>query len=77
MELTIIENAAREPEVKDLANMPKIKWVQKLVALERIALKLKVLKSLSWNRIHKILPDRIETVATYLVAAVAMTGAVK
>ena len=68
--LTIIENAAREPEVKDLANcLNKMGAKTSGAGTDRI--EIEGVESLHGTE-HEILPDRIET-GTYLVAA-AMTG---
>ncbi len=68
--LTIIENAAREPEVKDLANCLN-KMGAKISGAGTDRIEIEGVESLHGTE-HKILPDRIET-GTYLVAA-AMTG---
>ena len=68
--LTIIENAAREPEVKDLANCLN-KMGAKISGAGTDHIEIEGVESLHGTE-HKILPDRIET-GTYLVAA-AMTG---
>ena len=68
--LTVIENAAREPEVKDLANCLN-KMGAKISGAGTDRIEVKGVETLSGTE-HKILPDRIET-GTYLVAA-AMTG---
>ena len=68
--LTIIENAAREPEVKDLANCLN-KMGAKISGAGTDRIEIEGVESLHGTE-HEILPDRIET-GTYLVAA-AMTG---
>jgi len=68
--LTIIENAAREPEVKDLANCLN-KMGAKIRGAGTDHIEIEGVESLHGTE-HEILPDRIET-GTYLVAA-AMTG---
>jgi UDP-N-acetylglucosamine 1-carboxyvinyltransferase len=69
---TIIENAAREPEVVDLANFLNEMGAQVFGAGTDV-IEIQGVDSLSGNGLHyRILPDRIET-GTYLVAA-AMTG---
>ena len=68
--LTIIENAAREPEVKDLANCLN-KMGAKISGAGTDHIEIEGVESLHGTE-HEILPDRIET-GTYLVAA-AMTG---
>ena len=68
--LTTIENAAREPEVKDLANCLN-KMGAKISGAGTDRIEIEGVESLHGTE-HEILPDRIET-GTYLVAAV-MTG---
>jgi UDP-N-acetylglucosamine 1-carboxyvinyltransferase len=69
---TIIENAAREPEVVDLANFLN-QMGGKIYGAGSDIMEIEGVDSLSANGMHyRILPDRIET-GTYLVAA-AMTG---
>ncbi|HYE36104.1 UDP-N-acetylglucosamine 1-carboxyvinyltransferase [Methylocaldum sp.] len=69
---TIIENAAREPEVVDLANFLN-EMGGKVHGAGSDIMEIEGVESLSANGLHyRILPDRIET-GTYLVAA-AMTG---
>jgi UDP-N-acetylglucosamine 1-carboxyvinyltransferase len=69
---TIIENAAREPEVVDLANFLN-EMGAKIHGAGTDVLEIEGVQSLSAHGLHyRILPDRIET-GTYLVAA-AMTG---
>ncbi len=70
--VTIIENAAREPEVVDLANFLNAMGAR-ISGAGTDVLEIEGVKSLSGEGLHyQILPDRIET-GTYLVAA-AMTG---
>jgi len=70
--VTIIENAAREPEVVDLANFLNAMGA-KIYGAGTDTLEIEGVESLSGEGLHyQILPDRIET-GTYLVAA-AMTG---
>ena len=71
---TIIENAAREPEVVDLANYLNSMGA-KISGMGTATLTIKGVKSLSGTE-YKILPDRIET-GTYLVAAAITRGKVK
>ena len=68
---TVIENAAREPEVKDLANcLNKMGAKIKGAGTHRIEIEgVEVLHGTE----HEILPDRIET-GTYLVAAAMTRG---
>ena len=68
--LTIIENAAREPEVKDLAICLN-KMGAKISGAGTDRIEIEGVETLHGTE-HKILPDRNET-GTYLVAAV-MTG---
>jgi len=67
---TVLENAAREPEVVDLANC-LISMGAKIHGAGTDRVEIEGVKSLSGTN-YNILPDRIET-GTYLVAA-AMTG---
>ncbi|TAN46655.1 MAG: UDP-N-acetylglucosamine 1-carboxyvinyltransferase [Methylococcaceae bacterium] len=70
--VTLIENAAREPEVVDLANF-LIAMGAKIGGVGTDVLEIEGVASLSGKGLHyNILPDRIET-GTYLVAA-AITG---
>jgi len=69
---TIIENAAREPEVVDLANFLN-QMGAKIYGAGSDIMEIEGVELLSANGLnYRILPDRIET-GTYLVAA-AMTG---
>ena len=67
---TILENAAREPEVLDLANC-LISMGAKIKGAGTDRIEIEGVEKLSGTS-YKIMPDRIET-GTYLVAA-AMTG---
>ena len=67
---TILENAAREPEVIDLAEF-LIKMGAKISGHGSSTIRIQGVKRLGGTR-HSVMPDRIET-GTYLVAA-AMTG---
>ena len=70
--ITIMENAAKEPEVTDLANFLN-KMGAKISGIGSDVLVIEGVDRLGVEPIHyNILPDRIET-GTYLVAA-AMTG---
>jgi UDP-N-acetylglucosamine 1-carboxyvinyltransferase len=71
---TVIENAAREPEVVDLAHYLN-KMGAKIEGIGTATLTIEGVKSLSGTD-YKILPDRIET-GTYLVAAALTRGRVK
>ncbi len=69
---TIIENAAREPEVVDLANFLNMMGA-KIHGAGTDILEIEGVDSLSADgKLYKVMPDRIEA-GTYLVAA-AMTG---
>ena len=68
--ITILENAAREPEVSDLANC-LISMGAKIKGAGTDRIEIEGVEKLSGTS-YKIMPDRIET-GTYLVAA-AMTG---
>jgi UDP-N-acetylglucosamine 1-carboxyvinyltransferase len=67
---TVLENAAREPEVIDLANF-LIQMGADISGVGTDVITIRGVKSLKGVR-YRVLPDRIET-GTYLVAA-AMTG---
>lgn len=67
---TVLENAAREPEVSDLANC-LISMGAKIKGAGTDRIEIEGVETLSGTD-YKIMPDRIET-GTYLVAA-AMTG---
>jgi len=67
---TVLENAAREPEVADLANF-LIGMGAKIEGAGTGTITIQGVESLSGTE-HSVLPDRIET-GTYLVGA-AMTG---
>ncbi len=71
---TIIENAAREPEVVDLANYLN-KMGAKITGIGTATLEIEGVESLHGTE-YAILPDRIET-GTYLVAAAITRGKVK
>ena len=71
---TIIENAAREPEVVDLANY-LIKMGADIKGAGTATLEINGVEKLSGTQ-YTILPDRIET-GTYLVAAAITRGRVK
>ncbi|MCX4190484.1 UDP-N-acetylglucosamine 1-carboxyvinyltransferase [Methylophaga sp. OBS3] len=71
---TIIENAAREPEVVDLANY-LIKMGADIKGAGTATLEINGVEKLHGTR-YDILPDRIET-GTYLVAAAITRGRVK
>ena len=68
--VTIIENAAREPEIVDLANFINTMG-GKVSGAGSSEIKIEGVKKLGGGE-HKIIPDRIET-GTYLIAA-AVTG---
>lgn len=71
---TIIENAAREPEVVDLARFLN-KMGAKISGIGTATLEIEGVRVLKGTQ-YKILPDRIET-GTYLVAAAITRGKVK
>lgn len=68
--ITVLENAAREPEVSDLANC-LISMGAKIKGAGTDRIEIEGVEKLSGTN-YEIMPDRIET-GTYLVAA-AMTG---
>lgn len=68
---TVLENAAREPEVVDLADF-LIQMGAKISGAGTSTITVEGVDKLTPNGAYSILPDRIET-GTYLVAA-AMTG---
>lgn len=69
--ITILENAAREPEVTDLANL-LVKMGAKIEGIGTSTLTIEGVKSLRPVR-YSTLPDRIET-GTHLIAAAATGG---
>jgi len=71
---TVLENAAREPEVIDLANF-LISMGAKIEGIGTDTITIEGVESLHGTH-HKILPDRIET-GTFLVAAAISRGRVK
>ena len=72
--VTVIENAAREPEVADLA-LCLNSMGAKIRGAGRNEITIEGVKRLGGGR-HMIVPDRIET-GTYLVAAAMTGGAIK
>ncbi|PCI18971.1 MAG: UDP-N-acetylglucosamine 1-carboxyvinyltransferase [Piscirickettsiaceae bacterium] len=73
---TIIENAAREPEVSDLAKFLN-KLGAKISGIGTDTLTIMGVESLSAeNIVYNVMPDRIEA-GTYLVAAAATGGQIK
>jgi UDP-N-acetylglucosamine 1-carboxyvinyltransferase len=73
---TIIENAAKEPEVSDLAHFLN-KMGAKITGIDTDILTIEGVEKLDKKDIHyDIIPDRIET-GTYLVAAAITRGKVK
>jgi UDP-N-acetylglucosamine 1-carboxyvinyltransferase len=73
---TIMENAAREPEVTDLANFLNMMGA-KISGIGSDVLVIEGVERLGMKPVHyNILPDRIET-GTYLVAAAITGGKVK
>jgi UDP-N-acetylglucosamine 1-carboxyvinyltransferase len=74
--ITIIENAAKEPEVSDLANFLN-KIGAKISGIGTDILEIQGVEKLGVPDLHyEILPDRIET-GTYLVAGAISSGRVK
>ena len=71
---TVIENAAREPEIVDIVKMLKNMGAQ-IVGEGTSEITIEGVNSLNPTN-HKVLPDRIET-GTYLVAAVMTGGKVR
>ena len=71
---TILENAAREPEIVDLANM-LVAMGAKIEGIGTSTLTIHGVESLH-SCSYRVMPDRIET-GTYLVAAAATRGNVK
>ncbi len=73
---TLIENAAKEPEVSDLAHFLNAMGA-KISGIDTDILTIEGVEKLDAKNVHyKILPDRIET-GTYLVAAAITRGRVK
>ena len=73
---TVIENAAREPEVSDLANFLNALGA-KISGIGTDTLTIEGVESLATkNLVYNILPDRIEA-GTYLVAAAVTGGKIK
>jgi len=72
--VTIIENAAREPEVIDLANF-LIAMGAKISGAGTDTISIEGVEKLTGTR-YRVLPDRIET-GTYLVAAAISGGRIK
>jgi len=73
---TIIENAAKEPEVSDLAHFLN-KMGAKITGIDTDILIIEGVEKLNKKDIHyDIIPDRIET-GTYLVAAAITRGKIK
>ena len=74
--ITIIENAAKEPEVTDLAHFLN-KMGAKITGIGTDVLFIEGVEKLGVESIHyDILPDRIET-GTYLIAAAITGGSIK
>jgi UDP-N-acetylglucosamine 1-carboxyvinyltransferase len=71
---TLIENAAREPEVVDLARCLQAMGA-KIDGAGGDAIRVEGVRSLSGAR-HRVMPDRIEA-ATYLAAAAAAGGRIR
>ncbi|MBS0336977.1 MAG: UDP-N-acetylglucosamine 1-carboxyvinyltransferase [Proteobacteria bacterium] len=71
---TVLENAAREPEVVDLANC-LIAMGAKIEGAGTDLIRIEGVAALS-GAVHPVMPDRIET-GTYLAAAAASGGRIK
>ncbi len=71
---TVIENAAREPEVVDLANC-LVAMGARISGAGTDVIRIRGVESLSGTT-HRIMPDRIET-GTYLCAAAATGGEIR
>lgn len=72
---TILENAAQEPEVEDLANF-LIAMGAKIEGAGTSTIRVQGVEKLNGGVSYAIMPDRIET-GTYLVAAAMTRGSVK
>jgi UDP-N-acetylglucosamine 1-carboxyvinyltransferase len=73
---TILENAAREPEVNDLAHFLN-KMGAKITGIGTSVLEIEGMERLGVDNLHyDVLPDRIEA-GTYLVAAAMTRGKIK
>ncbi|MEY3017405.1 MAG: hypothetical protein RL336_540 [Pseudomonadota bacterium] len=70
---TVIENAAREPEIEDLANF-LVSMGAQIKGIGTSVLTVDGVEKLHGCR-HRVMPDRIET-GTYLVAAAATRGSI-
>lgn len=68
---TVIENAAREPEIVDLANSLNA-WGARITGAGSATLTIEGVQSLKGGH-YRVMPDRIET-GTYLAAAAATRG---
>lgn len=71
---TILENAAREPEVQDLANFLNVLGA-KISGAGTDTIKIEGVSALGGGQ-YRVVPDRIET-GTYLVAAAITRGSIK
>lgn len=71
---TVLENAAREPEIVDLANM-LVSMGAKIEGIGTATLVINGVERLH-GCTHRVMPDRIET-GTYLVAAAATRGHIR
>lgn len=72
---TVLENAAREPEIVDLANFLN-SCGAKIEGAGNSQIKIQGVASLTQNKPYKIMPDRIEA-GTYLIAAAMTNGEVR
>lgn len=72
---TVLENAAREPEIVDLANFLN-SCGAKIEGAGNSQIKIQGVASLTQNSPYRIMPDRIEA-GTYLIAAAMTNGEVR
>lgn len=72
---TVLENAAREPEIVDLANFLN-SCGAKIEGAGNSQIKIQGVAGLTQNKPYKIMPDRIEA-GTYLIAAAMTNGEVR
>lgn len=72
--LTVLENAAREPEVQDLANFLNALGA-KIEGAGTDTIQIEGVKALNQGAEYRVLPDRIET-ATFLIAGAITRGCV-
>lgn len=72
---TVLDNAAREPEIVDLANFLN-SCGAKIEGAGQTQIRIKGVSSLSQTEPYRIMPDRIEA-GTYLIAAALTNGEVR